>query len=137
MTKKVIIYARTACQTQVDNESQIGNQIRACKRLAKKLGFNVAGTVFQEEVNGMDNSDQRLLLNFCQEKRAKTFIVYGMDRISRNYADCIRFIFLLKTEGIDLLTVKSGSDWILETFVKRYKTELSRAIKRGIKEAKK
>lgn len=137
MSKKAIIYARTASQDE--DRTKIMRQAQACSALAKKSGLTIVDTVLDEGVNGLNDSEKRLLnlLKLCKKKKAKSLITYDIERLSRNYTDYIRFLFLLKIKDIDLLTVASGEDWIQKIWSKHYRATLSRAIKRGIAEAKK
>lgn len=139
MVKKAIIYARTACKNQDDDKTEITRQVQACLALAKKSGLTIVDTVLHEGVSGLSGSKKRLLnlLRLCKKKKAKALIAYDIERLSRNCNDYIRFSFLLKMKGIDLLTVLSGGEWIKEVFTRYYKAALSQAIKRGIAEAKK
>jgi DNA invertase Pin-like site-specific DNA recombinase len=138
MNKKAIIYARTACKSQNGDQAEIKRQIQACLALAKKSGLTVVKTVADEGVTELKDSEKRLLnlLRLCQKKRAKTLITYDIERLSRDFAYIIRFLFHLQSKGVDLLTVLSDEDWIRESFAKYYKEALSRAIKKGIAEAK-
>lgn len=139
MSNKAIIYTRTACKNQSDCNTGIQKQIQACQALAKKTGLTVVDTVVHKGVNGIKGSKRRLLklLSLCKKKRAKTLIVYDIERLSRSCNDYIDFSFLLKMKGIDLLTVLSGKKWIKEVFTRYYKAAHSQAIKRGIAESKK
>lgn len=139
MNNQAIIYARTACENQIDDKIKITRQIQACSALAKKSGLTIVDTVLHKKVNGMNGSEKRLLnlLKLCKKKKAKILITYDIERLSRNCDDYIRFLFLLETKNIDLLTVISGKNWTEEIWAKYYDAALSRAIKVGIAEAKK
>ncbi len=138
MNNKAIIYARTACKSQNGDQAEIKRQIQACLALAKESGLTVVKTIADEGVGGLKDSEKRLLnlLKLCQKKKAKTLITYDIERLSRNFAYNIRFLFHLQSKGVDLLTVLSGENWIKETLTNYYKEVLSLNIKRGIAEAK-
>ncbi len=103
MTKKAIIYARTA--SQGDDEIEIKRQVQACSALAKKSRLTIIDTVLHEGINGMNGSEKRLLnlIGLCKKKKAKALIAYNIERLSRNCADYIRFLFLLKARGYRFL----------------------------------
>jgi len=100
MNKRAIIYARTAYKDRGSDWSQIKKQLQACSKLAKKSGLIMVDTVLHEGVSGLDNAEKRLLnlLALCKEKRVKNLITYDIEYLSRDYTNCIRFLFLLKNQ---------------------------------------
>jgi len=138
MTKKAVIYARTACINQGDN-TKIESQIQACSSLAKKSGLTIVEIVSHHGTSGDHKTEGRLveLVRLCKRKRAKTLITHNTDRLSRKYADCVHFLLLLKAYGIDLLTTDSNKNGLTAILENHYKTALSQKIRKGIVKARK
>jgi len=97
-----------------------------------KRAIIYARTAYKDR--GSDWSQIKKQLQACSKlaKKSGLIITYDIGCLSRDYTNCIRFLFLLKTKNIDLLTVVPGEDWVKEVWTKYYKAALSQAIKRGI-----
>ncbi len=139
MDKKAIIYARTACKEGSENLNLI-EQTEMCLAFAKESGrFKVIKVIADKGVSNVNGKQDRLvkLFGILKRKGAEVLITYDTSRISRDYGEYKEFKRSLDLAGIELATATPDLNEFRELFMKHYKEELSKRIKRGIAEAKK
>ena len=90
MNKKAIVYCRVSTRDQVDGYS-LGAQEQVCLAFAEKNEIDVI-KIFREEGESAKTADRTQLLKaleFCRDHKRGVdyFLVYKLDRFSRNVAD--------------------------------------------------
>lgn len=106
MSKKAIIYCRTACKEQEDKNLAMG-QLEICLTFAGESGdFEIVGVIVDEGKSSIDKKQDRpeKLFEILKAKNAEALITYDTHRISRDYQDYKDFKKLLETAGIELIT---------------------------------
>ena len=88
--KNAIIYVRVSSSEQVDGTS-LESQERLCKEYAQKENLNILKIFIEkgESAKTADRTEFIKAINFCSDKKNKIsyFIVYKIDRFSRNQTD--------------------------------------------------
>ncbi len=85
---KAIVYIRVSTSEQVENTS-LSNQERACRAWCQREGYEVIG-VFRDEGESAKTKDRPGLLRALEATRkgkADAFVVWKIDRLSRNQSD--------------------------------------------------
>ncbi|MCX6755184.1 MAG: recombinase family protein [Candidatus Nomurabacteria bacterium] len=112
-SKNAIIYVRVSSLEQVDGTS-LESQERLCNEYAKREGFTVLQTYIErgESAKTADRTEFIKAISFCAEKKNKvtTFIVYKIDRFSRNQTDYAIVKQKLKKYGTEIRSVSEKID---------------------------
>lgn len=95
---QIAIYAYSAAY----NPEQIKIQIAACKDLATKKGFSLAG-VYEDA--GDDRTNRMYLLEDAKAGKFQKVVVLRLDRFSRNTLEMQTIIQQLQDAGISIETV--------------------------------
>lgn len=139
MLKKAIIYCRTACKEQKNKDLNLIGQSEVCLAFAEETGrFKVIKVVTDNGISGIADKQGRLvkLFGVLKQKGAEALITYDATRISRSYEEYMAFKRSLDIAGIELVTVMPDLNELNDQFMRHYKQELSKRIKRGISEAR-
>lgn len=108
LQKNGIIYCRVSSAAQVDNTS-LESQENACKDYAAREGVEVTKVFIEkgESAKTAQRTEFQKALGFCGDKKnhISYFIVYKLDRFSRNQNDHAITRALLKKNGISLRSV--------------------------------
>jgi site-specific DNA recombinase len=112
-TKNAIIYVRVSSLEQVDGTS-LESQERLCKEYAQKEGLNVLQVYIEkgESAKTANRTEFIKAVSFCSEKKNKVsyFIVYKIDRFSRNQTDYAIVKQKLKKYGTEIRSVSEKID---------------------------
>lgn len=117
--KTGLIYTRVSSKEQVDNTSLESQEAR-CREFAEREGIQVLGVFIDkgESAKTADRPEFAKAIAFCSPKSRDVnyFIVYKLDRFSRNQDDFIGMRARLKQYGTEL---RSASEPINETPIGR------------------
>ena len=140
---KAVIYARYSSAGQRDES--IEGQIRVCSEYAKANNINIVNEYIDRAMSG--KSDDRpafqRMIKDCERKQFDAVIIYTLDRFARNRYDSAMYKARLKRNGVKVLyaTQPIGEEpegiileSVLEGFAEYYSANLSRNVKRGLKE---
>lgn len=113
--QKGIIYCRVSSLEQVDGTS-LDSQERFCREYAQKEGIEVSAVFIErgESAKTADRTEFIKAIAFCSDKKnqIKYFIVYKIDRFSRNQTDYAIIKQKLKKHGTE---IRSASEKIDDT----------------------
>lgn len=141
--QKAVIYARYSSRNQ--REESIEGQLRECKEYAIKNGFTVVDEYIDRAISGKtDNrpSFQKLIKD-SDRQQFDAVIMYTLDRFARNRYDSAVYKSKLKKNGVKVFYAKQEIsdnpegiilESVLEGMAEYYSENLSRSIKRGMKE---
>lgn len=108
-----IIYVRVSSHEQIDGTS-LESQERLCKEHAQKEGINVLQIFIErgESAKTADRTEFIKAISFCSEKKNKVsyFIVYKIDRFSRNQTDYAIVKQKLQKYGTEIRSVSEKID---------------------------
>ncbi|MCF7899017.1 MAG: recombinase family protein, partial [Candidatus Pacebacteria bacterium] len=112
-TKKGIIYCRVSSTEQVDNTS-LESQERYCREYAQREGIEIIEAFIEkgESAKTANRTEFIKAVNFCGNKKNNIthFIVYKLDRFSRNQNDHVVTQTTLKRYGVVLRSVTEPID---------------------------
>ena len=112
---KCIIYTRVSSNAQVDGTS-LDTQEETCRRYAKREGWEVVKVFREEGVSAkmMQREEFMAALEYLRKQKGKIayFVMYKVDRISRNTEDQLPIMGALRQAGVIL---KSATENIDET----------------------
>jgi site-specific DNA recombinase len=108
-----VIYCRVSTKDQVENFS-LSTQQKACRDYCTRNGFAV-DKVFVEEGESAKTANRtefRLALDYCRQNkgRVKWFVVYAVNRFSRNTHDHLATRAFLGSLGVNLRSVGEAFD---------------------------
>lgn len=109
--KFCVVYVRVSTDLQVENTS-LDSQLERCTAYAESEGLKIV-KVFREEGQSAKTADRVQLLAALQyicEHKAKYFIVYKVDRLSRNTEDQAVIMQALRTAGAELRSATESID---------------------------
>ena len=111
--KVAVIYARVSTKDQVQNTS-LKAQERACREFAAKEGIKVAKVFIDEgeSAKTIDRPQFLAAITYCQNKKNQVnrFLVYKLDRFSRNQEDHIMTYAVLRKAGVVLISATEPID---------------------------
>lgn len=111
--KNGIIYCRVSSLEQVDGTS-LESQERLCREYAKKEGVNIFQTFIErgESAKTADRTEFMKAITLCSDKKNKIayFLVYKIDRFSRNQTDYAIVKQKLKNYGTEIRSVSEKID---------------------------
>lgn len=143
--KNAVIYARFSSYNQ--QEQSIEGQVRACKEYAARNDLKIVKEYCDRAKSGT-NSKRPALQEMLREAETGAFdvvLVYQYDRFSRNRRESLNNEFILQTLGVKLVSINERIDeedsssviikGMFESLAEYYSKDLSRKVKRGIKES--
>jgi DNA invertase Pin-like site-specific DNA recombinase len=143
--KNAVIYARFSSYNQ--QEQSIEGQVRACKEYAARNDLKIVKEYCDRAKSGT-NSKRPALQEMLREAETGSFdvvLVYQYDRFSRNRRESLNNEFILQTLGVKLVSINERIDeedsssviikGMFESLAEYYSKDLSRKVKRGIKES--
>lgn len=143
--KNAVIYARFSSYNQ--QEQSIEGQVRACKEYAARNDLKIVKEYCDRAKSGT-NSKRPALQEMLKEAETGAFdvvLVYQYDRFSRNRRESLNNEFILQTLGVKLVSINERIDeedsssviikGMFESLAEYYSKDLSRKVKRGIKES--
>lgn len=107
MKPKAIIYCRVSSDEQAAKNNSIPNQEQDCLAWCERQGFEVAG-VFKDEGFSAKTADRPAFMEaveFARRTKVAAFVVWKIDRFSRNQADFHTLRVLLSKFGVRLFSV--------------------------------
>ncbi len=143
--KNAVIYARFSSYNQ--QEQSIEGQIRACKEYADRNNLRIVKEYCDRAKSGT-NSKRPALQEMLREAETGSFeivLVYQYDRFARNRRESVNNEFILQTLGVKLISINEPIDeadsssviikGMFESLAEYYSRDLSKKVKRGIKES--
>ncbi len=109
---KAIVYVRVSSIEQTENTS-LTNQERSCRLWCEREGYEVAG-VFRDEGESAKTKDRPELLralDYARKQDLDAFVVWKVDRLSRNQLDFHQLRALLAGFGVQ---VKSATETLTD-----------------------
>lgn len=102
------IYARTS--GDINGEESIPNQLNLCKRYAASHGYIISGELADEKKTGtnVERESFQKLLYLVKQNKVDVILVPYFDRISRVAEELSNFLILLKSKGIECISVSNG-----------------------------
>ena len=104
MSKKAVIYCRTASEEQKGENLALIRQIDMCLTVVKESDcLEVTQIIVDKGISNIDRRQFRLmkLLKTLKTGNIKTLVTYDTYRLSRNYEDYSEFKELLDVEEIE------------------------------------
>ena len=140
---KAVIYARYSSDNQ--REESIDAQVRACREYAVKLNMEVVGEYIDHALSATSD-DRPEFLRMVDDSTGAGWsyvIVHKLDRFARNRYDAAIYRKRLRLNGARLVSVLENLDdspessileSVLEGMAEYYSRNLSREVKKGLKE---
>ena len=139
------IYARYSAGSNQTDQS-IEGQLRTCKQFIEKKGFKYAGYYADRHISGKTDKrpEFQRMISDAEQGEFDVLVVYSTDRFSRNKYDSAIYKKKLSDLGIKIYyaaeNIPEGPEGILmealmEGWAQYYSEELSRKIKRGMRES--
>jgi site-specific DNA recombinase len=109
--KNCIIYCRVSSQDQVEGTS-LESQEQLCREYAARNQLEVSGVFVElgESAKTADRTELNRALQFCRRKKPGFFIVYKLDRFTRNQYDHVTLRAVLRRSGTDLRSATEPID---------------------------
>ena len=101
---KAVIYARYSCDKQ--REESIEGQLRECKQYAEKQGYTVVGTYVDQAFSAKTDKrpEFQKMIKDSSKKVFDFIIVWKLDRFARNRYDSAKYKYVLRKNGIKVLS---------------------------------
>lgn len=143
--KRAVIYARYSPGPN-QTEQSIEGQIRECTKYAELHDLRIVGTYIDRKVSGKTDNrrDFQRMIDDSGKNLFDVIILYHTDRFARNRYDSAIYKHQLKQNGVELryatTDIPKGPEGIIlesimEGWAEYYSAELSRKIKRGMRES--
>lgn len=142
---KAVIYARYSAGSNQTDQS-IEGQLRICKQFIKDKNFTYLGHYADKHISGKTDKrpEFQRMISDAEQGSFDVLVVYSTDRFSRNKYDSAIYKKKLSDLGIKIYyaaeNIPEGPEGILmealmEGWAQYYSEELSRKIKRGLRES--
>lgn len=140
---KAAIYARYSSTNQ--REESIEGQLRECHDFANKNNIVIIGEYCDRAISGKTDKrpEFQKMIKDNEKHKFDTLLLYTIDRFARNRYDSAMYKAKLKKNGVQIIYVKQPIsqepeciilESVLEGYAEYYSENLSRAVKRGLKE---
>lgn len=141
---KAVIYARYSSHGQ--QEQSIDGQLRDCYAYADRQGYSVIAEYIDRALTGRndDRPDFQRMLADARKKQFKYIIVWKLDRFARNRYDSAVHKAELKKYGVRVISATENItdepegimlEGLLESLAEYYSANLSKHVKRGMRES--
>jgi site-specific DNA recombinase len=141
---RAVIYARYSCSSQ--REQSIEGQVADCKAYAERCGLLVVGEYIDRALTGTndDRPDFQRMIEASGSGLFERVIVWKLDRFARNRYDSALYKHKLKQNGVSVLSAMENIgdgdesiilEAILEASAEYYSRDLSKKVKRGLRES--
>lgn len=114
---RAVIYVRVSTKEQVEQGSRpdgfsLAAQLAACRRRAIELRAEVVGEFTERGVSGrsLNRPELQALLTRIETKGVDLLIVHKLDRLARNLSDSVMLWSLLRSAGVQLVSVSEHLD---------------------------
>lgn len=142
---RAVIYARYSAGPNQTDQS-IDGQLRTCEQYIKNKGFSYIGHYADRHISGKTDKrpEFQKMINDAEQGLFDVLVVYSTDRFSRSKYDSAIYKKKLANLGIKICyaaeNIPDGPEGILmealmEGWAQYYSEELSRKIKRGMRES--
>ena len=141
---RAVIYARYSAGKDQTSQS-IEGQVRVCRAYIESQGWEYTGLFADEHITG--RTDQRpqfqAMIRAAEARKFDALVVYSTDRFSRDRLHSITYKAKLRDLGIKICYAAEGItdtpegillESLMEGWAQYYSEELSRKVKRGMKE---
>lgn len=111
--KKVVIYKRVSTEDQAREGFSLENQEHDIRRECEVKGYEAIDVCADEGISGKDiqgRSGLMKALKYIKNKEAQGIVVWKLSRLSRNTADTMNIVDLLKKNDGFLVSIKDGLD---------------------------
>jgi Site-specific recombinases, DNA invertase Pin homologs len=138
-----VIYARYSSDNQ--REKSIEGQVRECMEYADRYGLAIIGTYIDRAFSAKtdDRPEFQRMIKDSAKRMFEVILVWKLDRFARSRTDSAMNKFILKKNGVKVISAKEnisdGPEGIileamLEGYAEYYSAELSEKILRGLTE---
>ena len=109
--KTCIIYCRVSSHDQIEGTS-LDTQEQLCREYADRNHLSVLGIFTErgESAKTADRTELNRALEFCKRKRVRFFLVYKLDRFTRNQYDHVTLRAVLRRSNTELRSVTEPID---------------------------
>ena len=143
--QRAVIYARYSPGPN-QTEQSIEGQVRECTKYAELHDLRVVGTYIDRKISGKTDNRREFqrMIDDSEKHIFDVIILYHTDRFARNRYDSAIYKHKLKENGVELryatTDIPKGPEGIIlesimEGWAEYYSAELSRKIKRGMRES--
>lgn len=143
--QRAVIYARYSPGPN-QTEQSIEGQIRECTKYAEQHELRIVGTYIDRKISGRTDNRREFqrMIDDSSKHIFDIIILYHTDRFARNRYDSAIYKRQLKENGVELryatTDIPKGPEGIIlesimEGWAEYYSAELSRKIKRGMRES--
>ena len=108
--KTAVIYTRVSSKEQVSGTS-LDTQLTECRRFADRAGYIVEGVFTDAGLSAKTAEDRPQLqaaIRHCVKHHTSAFLVWKVDRLSRNTADGIAIREMLRRVGCEVVSATEG-----------------------------
>ena len=143
--QQAVIYARYSPGPN-QTEQSIEGQVRECTKYAELHDLRIVGTYIDRKISGKTDNRREFqrMIDDSEKHIFDVIILYHTDRFARNRYDSAIYKHKLKENGVELryatTDIPKGPEGIIlesimEGWAEYYSAELSRKIKRGMRES--
>ena len=143
--QRAVIYARYSPGPN-QTEQSIEGQVRECTKYAELHDLRIVGTYIDRKISGKTDNRREFqrMIDDSEKHIFDIIILYHTDRFARNRYDSAIYKHKLKENGVELryatTDIPKGPEGIIlesimEGWAEYYSAELSRKIKRGMRES--
>ena len=143
--QRAVIYARYSPGPN-QTEQSIEGQVRECTKYAELHDLRIVGTYVDRKISGKTDNRREFqrMIDDSEKHIFDVIILYHTDRFARNRYDSAIYKHKLKENGVELryatTDIPNGPEGIIlesimEGWAEYYSAELSRKIKRGMRES--
>lgn len=143
--QRAVIYARYSPGPN-QTEQSIEGQVRECTKYAELHDLRIVGTYVDRKISGKTDNRREFqrMIDDSEKHIFDVIILYHTDRFARNRYDSAIYKHKLKENGVELryatTDIPKGPEGIIlesimEGWAEYYSAELSRKIKRGMRES--
>ena len=143
--QRAVIYARYSPGPN-QTEQSIEGQVRECTKYAERHDLRIVGTYVDRKISGKTDNRREFqrMIDDSEKHIFDVIILYHTDRFARNRYDSAIYKHKLKENGVELryatTDIPKGPEGIIlesimEGWAEYYSAELSRKIKRGMRES--
>ena len=142
---RAVIYARYSPGPN-QTEQSIEGQVRECTKYAEQHDLRIVGSYIDRKISGKTDNRREFqrMIDDSEKHIFDVIILYHTDRFARNRYDSAIYKHKLKENGVELryatTDIPKGPEGIIlesimEGWAEYYSAELSRKIKRGMRES--
>ncbi|MHC1628232.1 MAG: recombinase family protein [Candidatus Nezhaarchaeales archaeon] len=115
---KAVAYSRTSTDLQTTEQ-----QVNAIKEYADKSGIEIVAWFSDPDVSGaipaLEREGFKKLLDFIEQNKISTIIVYAIDRLGRSFMDIFKTLSELDKKGITVVSIRDSFLQTLDPNIRR------------------